>query len=455
VADTPNQPPTEEKPKTIDYLAIATKFLDEEIGESCVYWNEHYWKYTGQYYERLGSKDDLKLDIANWQGRGFRGCSNTRHSADEIEFQCRAFLRVGRQQAMPGYLGESVPTPRIVSMSNGLLDLNPCTTGESPRLLPHNPKWFSTSALPFSYDSMAKCPQWLKFLDECLEGDTQRINLLQEWYGYCCVHDTSYEKALLMEGTGANGKSQAIVVLERLVGKNNCSSVSLERIGNRFQDYGMLGKLVNFSTETPANCHVHIAALRQLITGDTYQFEPKNIQPFDAKPTARFVISMNARPKFFDPTNALWRRLMLMPWNYTVPEEKRTLDLGNKIADAELPGIFLWAIEGLKRLWANGRFTESTVVKAAVESLRNDADPERAALLALFESDPKGFVTSGEAFELYQQYCNDAEPPLERGTPATLASAMKRVFPGVAPTKKRLLGSQVRGWEGIKRKTKP
>lgn len=440
-------------PNAIDYLDIAMKFLDATIGVQCVYWNGHYWKWEGTCYERYGEPDDLKLDITEWLGRGFRGCSNTRRSSDEIEFQCRANLRVDRNQAMPAKLGDDSPAPAIISLSNGLLDLNPCRTGGNPVLTQHSAEWFCTSALPFAYVPSAQCPQWLRFLDTCLEGDQQRIQLLQEWFGYCCTHDTSYEKALFMEGPGANGKSQAIIVLERLVGEGNCSAVSLEKIGVRFQDYGMLGKLVNFSAETPSSCFVNVAALKQLISGDKYQFEPKGVNPFMATPTARLVISMNARPKFFDPTNAFWRRVMLMPWTYTVPESERVLNLGRKIADAELPGIFLWAIEGLKRLWSNGRFTESSVVNAAVEALRHEADPERAGLIDLFESSGDGFLAAQEAFDEWQKYCNDSATPIDRGSPVTLAAAIKRVFPNSVACRRRISGHQIRGWDGVRRKT--
>lgn len=450
MAEEPLKPEPRKDPP-IDYLAIANDFL-RETGTSVVNWSNLYWSYNGKCYERVGdgSADEFKLDVAQWLGVEFRGCSNTRRSADEIEFQCRANLRLGRRQSMPGFLGDTTPRPRIITLANGILDLEPCAAGLDPVLSDHKPNWFCTSALPFEFRRDAECPRWLSFLNDCLEGDVQRIALLQEWFGYCCSHDTSFEKALLMEGPGGNGKSQAIEVLNALLGGDtNCSAVPLEKIGHRFQDYAMVGKLVNFCAEVPENCYVNISALRQLITGDNYQFERKGIDPFMARPTARLVIAMNTRPKFHDPSNALWRRVMLMPWTYEVPAEKRVLDLGKKIAAEELPGIFLWAIEGLKRLWKNRKFTESKAVEVATNNMRAENDPIRSELTTLLCSDEAGFITSSELWELHNAYCNESVESVERGTPASLAAAVRRVFPLAAPAKRTVSGSQCRGWSGI------
>ena len=63
------------------------------------------------------------------------------------------------------------------------------------------------------FDPDADCLRWSAFLERNLEGDQERIALLQEWYGLCLTRDTNRQKFLVMEGEGANGKSVACAAL--------------------------------------------------------------------------------------------------------------------------------------------------------------------------------------------------------------------------------------------------
>ena len=67
-------------------------------------------------------------------------------------------------------------------------------------VLSHDEKYLSTSRIPYKYDQLAQCALWLKTLDEILEGDKDRILLLQEFFGYCLTKDTKHHKALLLLG---------------------------------------------------------------------------------------------------------------------------------------------------------------------------------------------------------------------------------------------------------------
>jgi phage/plasmid-associated DNA primase len=70
----------------------------------------------------------------------------------------------------------------LVAFRNGLLDISCLLTGP-PALEPKSPLWFSRVAFPYDYNPGAKAPKWLKFLDRVLEGDQERIQRLQEWFG--------------------------------------------------------------------------------------------------------------------------------------------------------------------------------------------------------------------------------------------------------------------------------
>jgi hypothetical protein len=56
--------------------------------------------------------------------------------------------------------------------------------------------------------------------------------------------------------------------------------------------------------------------------GDTIFFDHKNREPLSMVPTAKLLMAWNQRPQISDRSNGVWRRLVLIPWLYTIPEEK-------------------------------------------------------------------------------------------------------------------------------------
>ena len=80
-----------------------------------------------------------------------------------------------------------------------------------PRIYEHDPRCFSTVALPYDYDPAATCPLWEQTLAEIFPlecDDDNRIAVLQEFMGLTLFpNQMRHEKFLITVGHGANGKS--------------------------------------------------------------------------------------------------------------------------------------------------------------------------------------------------------------------------------------------------------
>ena len=92
----------------------------------------------------------------------------------------------------------------MLNLKNGMV--NPY----SHQVLKHEPFYMSKIQINYEYNKDAKCNLWLKTLNEILEGDQEKISLLQEFFGYCLTRETKYEKALLLCGDSRSGKSTKI-----------------------------------------------------------------------------------------------------------------------------------------------------------------------------------------------------------------------------------------------------
>ena len=68
---------------------------------------------------------------------------------------------------------------------------------------------------------------------DCIE----KIEFLQEWFGYCLIPETNQEKMVWMVGSGANGKSVILGILSAIVGKENVSNIMITDLNRASHAY--------------------------------------------------------------------------------------------------------------------------------------------------------------------------------------------------------------------------
>lgn len=109
----------------------------------------------------------------------------------------------------------------------------------------------------------------------------------------------------------------------------------------RFQLTQTIDKLANICAEVGEISTVAEGVLKQFTAGDRMYFDRKGIPGVERYPTARLILATNNRPRFRDRSEGIWRLMILVPFRYTVPQERKDRDLKNKLR-GELAGIFLW-----------------------------------------------------------------------------------------------------------------
>jgi putative DNA primase/helicase len=363
-------------------------------GEWCVYRDGRYSRMT---------TDELKAGIV-----GFLHEQQIPLSEHYVACIVRALTHlclIESGQELNSWL-DGINGAQVIPAANGNISLTDRDQEGKPRLLPHTAKYFSLSRLPYDYDPMAQCPRWIAFLEDVMQGDRQYIDLIQEWCGYLFRPDLREQKFLLCVGEGANGKGVFSEVVQELVGRENCSQVSLTRFANPFALYTTLGKLVNATNESSHTIEEEAeTVLKAFVAGDRLTFERKFKEPIHAVPTAKVMIATNALPRFNDKTWGIWRRILLIPFDRTIPEDQQIRNLAQEILGKELPGILNWSLAGLSRLNRSG-FTIPEKSKDLMEEYRQDADPARAFLSERYTFSPNAFgVECGTVYKEYKSYC--------------------------------------------------
>jgi P4 family phage/plasmid primase-like protien len=242
----------------------------------------------------------------------------------------------------------------LVTYQNGLLDLATST------LHPHTPAWCSTYCLPYEYDPSATCPVWRTFLNDVYEGDVSRADLLQEYAGYCLCSDTSFQKALVLVGKPRSGKGTIQRVFKSLVGQENSTGFALEKLATEFGLSGLVDKSLALVPEVELSGSKDrnkiVESWKSIIGEDSMMVNIKHCpQMVSLTLPTRFLVSANSVPRLMDASGALLARLLFIPHDVSFLG-REDLDLDAKLS-AELPGIANWALEGLKRLRQQARFT--------------------------------------------------------------------------------------------------
>ncbi len=260
----------------------------------------------------------------------------------------------------------------IICLKNGVYNWR------NKELLPWTSHIYTTLKLPISYDPKAKCPYWLKALEEWIPSpDTQKF--LQEFVGMCLIPDVSFRTAVFLYGTGSNGKSMFLDVVRLLFG-DGLVSIPLHRLTDRFTTVYLQNKLINICGDIDAKYITDTGVVKGIITGDTLHAEYKHGKDFDFLPVVRLMFSANALPPVADKTHGWYSRWKYVKFPKTFPVNPTYKLEYDRLFKSELSGILNWALEGLIRLKEHNRWTESEDMKMSEIEYRSENDNVAAFL---------------------------------------------------------------------------
>lgn len=274
-------------------------------------------------------------------------------------------------------------------------------------LSPHDKKYNFTYKLPYDYDAKALSPVFDKFLDTSLV-DPQLIAVLGEYLGYILNQNArNHEKVFFAYGDGSNGKSTLINIIKNMFGYENISVIELTEMGDETNRALMDGKLLNISSDAKKS-GLDTSIFKKMASGE----------PVIGKYLFKDKYTIERLPKLFVATNKLpfnngdnsfgfYRRLLLIPFTVTIQEEDKDYDLEAKVIANELPALLNFAIEGMKRLTRQGKFTEAAAMKDALNSYKESANHVAAFLEEeCYEEVPSESKTGTKLVDFYKDFHN-------------------------------------------------
>ena len=283
---------------------------------------------------------------------------------------------------------------------------NTCYDLENFKIVKHSPAHNFTHKLSFSFDETAKCPKFEQIIKEYSDNDEEWIMRLQEIMGYCLTGSFEYQVMFWFYGPkGRNGKGTLIRIITSLVGQKFSlpDFDSKQIVENRFYKSRLKGKRVAVAGDLSKKIY-NVNTIKGITGGDEQISDVKFGEPESFIPKAKIIFAMNSLPIIAANENKepLRHRIIFLPFYNQIknPNSKIEDDL-----QKELSGIMNWAIEGLKRLMKNGKFTAHVQSDKLLEQFIDDDRPEKLFLKHYIEFDNKfDGLFLREIFERYSKF---------------------------------------------------
>lgn len=407
---------TDDRPST-----IARAFLDSRFRLAGRYtlrrWESGWYRYSGAKYAPLKPEAFIK-PLYNWGEDKLLQREDQRNGQISLlPLKVDNGLVANVEQAViaqtliedtktPCWInGATGPDPRdLIVFANGVLDVPTFLNGGTDFLLDSTPDLFTTAGLPIDFDPTATCPTWLSFLGSSLGDEPAKIDLLQEWIGYCMTPDTAMQKMMYFRGPPASGKGRILEVIQELVGRDQTASPSFAELTKDFGIAPLVGKLVCLIGDARTPRHGDTARgleiLLNLAGNDAVTINRKFKDHLDSvNLTARVTIASNEMLDVPDHAGAMIRRLNFIEFTRSFrdnPDHK----LPGKLK-AEVQGIAVWALQGLRRLRENAAFTMPRSSIEAMQEWKTATSPTAAFLEECTDDIAAGEVQKRELYDAW------------------------------------------------------
>jgi putative DNA primase/helicase len=134
----------------------------------------------------------------------------------------------------------------------------------------------------------------------------------------------------------------------------------------------LFGKRYVSTIEIEKGKHLAEALMKMLTGGEHVRARRMREDFWEFPPTWKIWFCANDKPKVKGRDKATWRRIKLIPFDVTIPDEEVDHELPSRLL-TELPGIFNWAIEGCLE-WKEHGLQEPEKVTKASDAYREETD---------------------------------------------------------------------------------
>lgn len=378
--------------KTKPFPNDMLRYYEREFHYKTVAGSRKVYKFNGKFYEEVADSTLEEFALQNYDPPvGIR----------EME-EFRKMMCATRSTSTEWF---TKTTKGKINLKNGVLDI------DTMELLPHSPAYGFLQVLPYDYNAEAKAPRFEKMLEKVTGGNENSQKILMEYIAYILEDEECWtQKALMLVGDGANGKSTLANVITSLVGQENCTAFSMTSFKRPHTLSSIYGKLLNISEETQKEAIKDPEIFKSLTSGGQITDREVYKKSVTWNNKTKLLFMCNDLPDSSDPSHGFYRRLIIIPFDQVFSSSDPDFDpfLDAKLR-SELSGIFNVVMKGLKRLKNQRGFTENTTNLNVIEDYREAQDDvyrwykNNLKILPVKDPDQNVYVKKSDLYENYRE----------------------------------------------------
>lgn len=310
-------------------------------------------------------------------------------------------------------------------------------------LLPPNPRWFSTGCMNVSLANLKTkptCPMFMDMVTHMFGGDPQAIETLQLFAGKVIANPMfqGLQQFLSLYGRAGGGKSTFYRLLTAILGPLNVAVLRSQH-GGRFETAGLPGKRLVVFQEAPDGSNDHfnayMAEMVKSLTGqDTITYERKGFDPKSINIDADVLTVSNGPPIIPMDAEAFKRRAVLLCVHNTLKHRDHRAEA--RMTATEIPGIFLWALEGALKLQYGAVIRTPDKDREDLEDVTAAVAPEDRYVATQFKlvlgAEIEKYRLSNETiYEHYQNWVRQHHGRVTQIGIKRLGILLRKQFPGL------------------------
>jgi putative DNA primase/helicase len=291
--------------------------------------------------------------------------------------------------------------PWLFNCANGTLDLHTTALRE------HDPADRITKVARAAYRPGLVSRAWTTFLEKVLPDEDVR-KYVQRLVSLSLLGEVNGDKQTqpIMHGGGSNGKSTLLETVSDALGDYATSANQNLLLATRSESShsteiaALRGIRLVTTVETNRTSRFDLARMKYLTGGDRLKARHLYQKEIEFPPAHLLVLVTNHLPEIDDGSEAVWRRIRVIPFLVQIPDEDKNPNLKSQLC-LEADAVFTWIVEG----WVDYRkagIRSPEAVLVATNKYRDESDSISQFISEMCDTGDRSWLTTTK--ELYVAY---------------------------------------------------
>lgn len=265
-----------------------------------------------------------------------------------------------------------------------------------------------TRVMGAAFDPDARSEVWEAFVGRILP-DAEVRGFVQRVFGYSLLGKVREHVMPIFTGEGANGKGTLRDALMAAFGDYSLEvDPELLMSSNSPRHLTFLmelrGRRLVFCSETEKGRKFAESTMKRLVGGDPIQANRMRMDPITFDPSHTLIMCTNHLPQVSGDDPAVWRRILVVPFDVVIPVHERDGRLPERLQEADVQAAVLaWVYAGYRAYAVEG-LNPPAAVRAKTDDYRSESDAVGRFLTERVQASVSERTTSKELYTAYLEW---------------------------------------------------